>query len=98
MQPLQAWARWVSENQKLKIFYLLQVAAYLAMGGTLDGDQLLSTSAWEVQLPTETHHLTLTAVQALHAGFNDSETMEPISASTSFSQGGVNQYRQLYQI
>ena len=27
---------------------LVQVASYLAMGGTLDGDQLLSPSAWQV--------------------------------------------------
>ena len=26
----------------------MQVASYLAMGGTLDGDQLLSPSAWQV--------------------------------------------------
>ena len=53
MQQLQALPRWVPENQKLRSLMLLQVAAYLAVGGTLDGDQLLSTSAWQVQLPTE---------------------------------------------
>ena len=31
-----------------------KVAAYLSMGGTLDGDKLLSASAWQVQLLTET--------------------------------------------
>ena len=55
MQQLPVLARWVSESQKQlsRSLILLQVAAYLAVGGTLDGDQLLSTSAWQVQLPTE---------------------------------------------
>ena len=28
---------------------IIKVAGYLAMGGTLDGDQMLSTSAWQVK-------------------------------------------------
>lgn len=100
MPTHQALARWVSENQKLKIFYLLQVAGYLANGGSLDGDKLLSISAWQVQLPTDTGYLTLlTAAQAMHNEVESSTNLGPFpDFGTNFSQCGINHYRQSYQI
>ena len=53
-----------SKADQVKIFNLAQLAAYLAMGGTLDGDRLLSTSGWQVQLLTGRLTETLTVALA----------------------------------
>lgn len=75
------------------------MAGYLSMGGTLDGDELLSSTAWQVAFILGSNLEVFKIVppsQALHDGVTSAEKFGPYPAATHFSQGGVNQYRLIF--